>query len=107
MSNQAPLGTIPAPVGRPFPAASTPPAPAPAPEPEPVTPWWRFGMVWLVVGGPAIVVVASLGTAVVAYRGADVVLVDTPSARVLPVQPTSETPAVTARNHAATAAADR
>ena len=101
MSNQAPLGTIPAPVGHPFPAASTPTAP------EPVTPWWRFGMVWLVVGGPAIVVVASLGTAVVAYRGADVVLVDTPSARVLPVQPTSETPAVTARNHAATAAADR
>ena len=101
MSNQAPLGTIPAPVARPFPAASTPPAP------EPVAPWWRFGMVWLVVGGPAIVVVASLGTAVVAYRGADVVLVDTPSARVLPVQPTSETPAVTARNHAATAAADR
>lgn len=75
--------------------------------PVPAMPWWRFGMVWLVVGGPAIVVVASLGTAVVAYRGADEVLVDTPSARVLPVQPTSETPAVTARNHAATAAADR
>ena len=75
--------------------------------PVPVMPWWRFGMVWLVVGGPATVVVASLGTAVVAYLGADEVLVDTPSARVLPVQPTSETPAVTARNHAATAAADR
>ena len=73
--------------------------------PAPALPWWRFGMVWLVLGGPAVVVVASLATAVVAYVGADEVLVNTPSARVLPVQPTSETPALTARNHAATAAA--
>lgn len=73
--------------------------------PAPALPWWRFGMVWLVLGGPAVVVVASLATAVVAYLGADEVLVNTPSARVLPVQPTSETPALTARNHAATAAA--
>lgn len=71
----------------------------------PALPWWRFGMVWLVLGGPAVVVVASLATAVVAYVGADEVLVNTPSARVLPVQPTSETPALAARNHAATAAA--
>jgi hypothetical protein len=86
--------------------AVSPPAPGshPASTPEPALAWWRFGMVWLVVGGPALVVVASLGTAVVAYRGADLVLVDTPSARVLPVQPTSKTPALTARNHAATAA---
>ena len=73
--------------------------------PAPALPWWRFGMVWLVLGGPAVVVVASLATAVVAYVGADEVLVNTPSARLLPVQPTSETPALTARNHAATAAA--
>ena len=72
--------------------------------PEAALPWWRFGMVWLVLGGPAVVVVASLATAVVAYVGADEVLVNTPSARVLPVQPNSETPALTARNHAATAA---
>jgi hypothetical protein len=67
-------------------------------------PWWRIGMVWLVVGGPATVVVASLVTAVVAYRGADEVLVETPSARIVPVRPTADTPALTARNHAATAA---
>lgn len=67
-------------------------------------PWWRVGMVWLVLGGPAVVVVASVVTAVVAYRGADEVLVEPPSARHAPVQPTAETPAVTARNHAATAA---
>ena len=67
-------------------------------------PWWRVGMVWLVLGGPAVVVVASIGTAVVAYVGADEVLVNTPSARHAPVQPTGVTPALIARNHAATAA---
>lgn len=67
-------------------------------------PWWRVGMVWLVVGGPAVVVVASIATGVIAYRGADEVLVNTPSARHAPVQPTGTTPALTARNHAATAA---
>ena len=66
-------------------------------------PWWRVGMVWLVLGGPAVVVVASLVTAVVAYRGADEVLVETPSARHAPVKPTAQTPALQARNHAATA----
>lgn len=66
-------------------------------------PWWRVGMVWLVLGGPALVVVASLATAVLAYRGADPVLVETQSARDVPVRPTAETPALTARNHAATA----
>ena len=69
------------------------------------SPWWRVGMVWLVLGGPALVVVASLATAVLAYVGADEVLVHTPSARDAPVQPTGQTPAVTARNHAATAGA--
>ena len=67
-------------------------------------PWWRHGMVWLVIGGPATVVVASLVTAVVAYKGADEVLVETASARAVPVQPTGQTPAMQARNHAATAA---
>ncbi len=71
------------------------------------TPWWRVGMVWLVVGGPAVVVIASLGTAVLAYRGADQVLLETASARDVPVRPTGQTPALTARNHAATAAAAR
>ena len=28
--------------------------------------WWRVGMVWLVLGGPAVVVVAAIGTAVIA-----------------------------------------
>jgi len=61
-------------------------------------------MMWLVVGGPLTVVVASIVTAVIAYRGADEVLVETPSARHAVTTPTGETPARQARNHAATAA---
>ena len=88
-------------------AAAAAAAAAPASEPSPA--WWRVGMVWLVLGGPAVVVVAAIGTAVVAYLGADEVLVETPSARHAPVRPTGQTPALIARNHAATAApaADR
>jgi len=72
-----------------------------------VRPWWTHPMVWLVIGGPAIVVVAAIATAVIAYRGADEVLVETPSARHAATQPTSNTPAIQARNHAATASAPK
>ena len=34
-------------------------------------PWWKFGHVWLVLAGPAIVVVAVIVTLVNATRGAD------------------------------------
>jgi hypothetical protein len=37
-------------------------------------PWWKVPQMWLVVGGPAVVVVASIITAVVAIQGADPVL---------------------------------
>jgi len=63
-------------------------------------PWWRVGMVWLVVGGPAAVVVAALATAVIAVRGADPV-VTAPQPRAGHVQ--AQTPAQQGRNHAATA----
>ncbi len=90
------------------PATLAPVAPGAQP-PDPSPAWWRVGMVWMVLGGPAVVVVAAIATAVVAYRGADEVLVEAPSARHAPVRPTGQTPALTARNHAATAApaADR
>ncbi len=42
--------------------------------PDGATPWYRYPMVWLVIGGPAIVVVAGIVTAVIAYRGADPVV---------------------------------
>jgi hypothetical protein len=37
----------------------------------PSLPWWRYRMVWLVVGGPAAVVVASFVTLFLAVHGAD------------------------------------
>lgn len=63
---------------------------------NPQLPWWRVPMVWLVIGGPAAVVVAGIVTAVIAVRGADVVITnaDEPSF--------SDKPAVQGRNHAAT-----
>jgi len=66
-------------------------------------PWWRFPMMYLVVGGPAVVVVASLVTAVVAYRGADEVITETaPPPEAATATERSDLPALKARNHAAT-----
>ncbi len=64
--------------------------------------WWRVGIVWLVLGGPAIVVVAAIGTAVIAYHGADPVLSEAPSAQQVVKELGPQTPAMAARNHAAT-----
>ena len=41
---------------------------------QPSRPWWRYGLVWLVIAGPAVVVVAGTVTAVIAARGADPVV---------------------------------
>ena len=43
-------------------------------EPESTEPWWRVGPMWLVVGGPLVVVAAAIATAVIAVNGADPVL---------------------------------
>lgn len=45
----------------------------------PVMPWWRYGMVWLVIGGPAAAVVAGLATVWIAERNADVEIIDPPA----------------------------
>ncbi len=71
-------------------------------DPLSTTPWWRVGMVWLVLGGPAAVVVAAIATAVIAVRGADPVLEHVPAVPKAG-QVHSATPAAQARNHAATA----
>ena len=39
-------------------------------------PWWRHGHMWLVVGGPAVVVLASIATLVLAIRTPDPVLAE-------------------------------
>jgi hypothetical protein len=55
-------------------------------------PWWREPIMWLVVGGPAAVVVAGVATAAIAMHGADPVI----------RADTAKPPALQARNHAAT-----
>jgi uncharacterized protein len=41
---------------------------------EPAAPWWRFPIVWMVIGGPLVVVVAGVVTAVIAYTHVDPVM---------------------------------
>lgn len=59
-------------------------------------PWYRLPIVWMVIGGPAIVVVASLFTVGIAVKHVDPVIDVTKA----PSQP-GLAPAVQARNHAA------
>jgi hypothetical protein len=66
-------------------------------------PWWRYGMVWLVISGPLIVVVAGIWTAVIAFRGADPVVTSSTVVRATGQrQPIALQPAMVGRNHAAT-----
>ena len=70
-------------------------SPQPPSAPGPVSPWWRHRMVWLVFGGPAAVVLASVATLLIALAHPDPVL------QVRAPTPAQQ-PAVQARNHAAT-----
>ena len=63
---------------------------------KPELPWWRVPTMWFVVGGPAAVVVASIVTGVVAWRGGDRPLLEAATP-----QPETLMPATQARNHAA------
>ncbi|HEV8690214.1 MAG TPA: nitrogen fixation protein FixH [Ideonella sp.] len=65
--------------------------------PEPSLPWWRFPMVWLVIAGPAIVVLAGFATLGLAMHDGD-----KPLNAALP-HSGSLAPATQARNHAAAA----
>lgn len=71
-------------------------------------PWWRFPHVWLVIAGPAIVVVASFITMYLAVSGQDPVVDEDYYRKGIEInktlgdKPTSLAPAVQARNHAAT-----
>lgn len=67
---------------------------------SPTLPWWRVGMVWLVLAGPAAVVVAGFATAWLAVTRPDPVLEQPPS--VVSADDAALTPAMKARNHAAT-----
>jgi len=73
---------------------------------SPPRPWWQFGHVWLVIAGPALVVLAGFFTYYLAVRSPDPVL----STSTAGPQGSgasqgggiSQAPAVQARNHAAT-----
>lgn len=73
-------------------------------------PWWKFGHVWLVVSGPAIVVVASFITLYIAVTRGDPVLDEDYYQKGLQINktladnPSSLAPAIQGRNHAATGA---
>jgi len=63
-------------------------------------PWWKFGHVWLLIAGPAAVVVAGFFTLFLALRQPDPVIGGQGGAAA--AGPASLAPALQARNHAAT-----
>lgn len=76
-------------------------------------PWWRVPMVWLVIGGPLLVVIASFVTLGLALKYPDPVLQTSSQAQhgsaklnagssSDPQSAAAEMPAIQARNHAAT-----
>ena len=78
-------------------------------------PWWKFGYVWLIVAGPAIVVVASFVTFYLAVTRPDPVVTEDYYRKGMEINKTlgnaasqsSLAPAVQARNHAATGVVPR
>ena len=74
---------------------------------QPSGPWWKYGHMWLVLGGPAVVVVAAIVTTVIAVNGADPVVDANYYQKGLHINEQlradkSLAPAGAARNHAAT-----
>lgn len=74
-------------------------------------PWWKFGYVWLVLAGPAIVVVAGFYTFYLAATRPDPVVTEDYYRKGIAINQTlaneaaaatSLAPALQARNHAAT-----
>lgn len=75
--------------------------------PQAPAPWWHYGHVWLLIAGPAVVVVAALFTAWIAVHNPDPVLAgdsyrrSTDTGKAQPREK-SLMPALQGRNHAAT-----
>jgi len=92
----------------PSPSVAAPPAATPA-----SAPWWKFGHVWLVISGPAIVVVAGFATLWIAIARPDPVVAEDyyqqgiEINKTLEDNPSSLAPAMKARNHAATPEQDK
>jgi hypothetical protein len=82
--------------------SSTASSSANAPSANKAKPWWRFPIVWMVISGPAAVVVAALYTAYLAVVHVDPVL-DTSAGKVSTL---SQAPALQARNRASQTGAE-
>jgi len=67
-----------------------------------VPPWWKFGRLWMVIAGPAVVVVASFVTLYLALSSPNTVLETKSAEQSHTGVGASLAPAMTARNHAAT-----
>ena len=71
-------------------------------------PWWRYGYVWMVISGPAVVVVAGFYTLWLAISLPDPVIAEDYYQQGIEINKTLEgpsknlLPAVKGRNHAAT-----
>jgi uncharacterized protein len=77
-------------------------------KPEPSAAWWKFGHVWLVIAGPALVIVASFVTLYLAITRPDPVVSQDYYRKGVEIDQTqgnsatSLAPAMQGRNHAAT-----
>jgi hypothetical protein len=72
-------------------------------------PWWQYGHVWLIISGPAVVIVAGFITLVIAIRMPDPVLAEDYYRRGLNINQTLAAekdmqlaPAMQSRNHVVT-----
>lgn len=75
----------------------------------PSKPWWTHGHVWLIIAGPAIVVVAGIATLVLALRTPDPLVTEDYYRKGIEINKTlaaqggkAMLPALQGRNHAAT-----
>ena len=77
--------------------------------PDSSGPWWKFGHMWMVIGGPAVVVMASFFTIYLAITRPDPVISEDYYQQGIQINQqldaksaASLAPAIQARNHAAT-----
>jgi hypothetical protein len=80
-------------------------------QPTQAAPWWKHGYVWMILGGPAAVIVAGIATVVIAVRTPDPLVAADYYRRGMEINKTlaakdrANLPALQGRNHAATPSA--